>query len=85
MCNCGNNRQTLTQQETKRMNSESFSAPSKKTWADVHFVYTGKTALTVSGNATGKLYRFAKPGEEQAIDFRDAAAMMQVPVLRRVK
>jgi hypothetical protein len=49
-----------------------------------YFEYTGKTALTVIGSATGKHYRFAATGVEVAVDSRDAASMAGVPNLRRI-
>jgi hypothetical protein len=84
MCNCGNKRNEL--------NSPSFSMSARvitKTnrqpiWPDVSFEYTGKTALSIAGNITGKRYRFAHPGDKQLIDYRDASGMRSVAVLRKV-
>jgi YD repeat-containing protein len=50
-----------------------------------YFEYTGKTALTAIGVATGTRYRFASPGTQVAIDSRDAPSMTAVPNLRRTK
>jgi hypothetical protein len=43
----------------------------------------GRTAMTVVGTVTGRVYRFAGPGSTVAIDTRDAASMIAVPNLRR--
>lgn len=53
-------------------------------WPEAFFEYTGKTAITVTGNISGKQYRFNSPGDKQLIDYRDAAGMTKVPVLKRV-
>ena len=82
MCNCGNKRN-----DPVRM--QSFNQPKKiippkpAMWPDTYFEYTGKTGLTVTGNVTGKPYRFGQPGDKQLIDYRDAAAMMRVQVLKK--
>lgn len=83
MCNCGNKRTEYKQQNTV------VSAPLKTVNSGTQqstnsvFEYTGKTALTVMGNITGRRYRFNRTGDLQSIDPRDAAGMMAVPVLRR--
>lgn len=48
------------------------------------FEYVGRTALTVTGPATGMTYRFAVPGARLKIDPRDRLALAKVAVLRRV-
>lgn len=48
------------------------------------FAYLGRTALTVTGPATGLVYRFAAPGARVRVDPRDAVALRRVPVLRVV-
>jgi len=50
----------------------------------VLFEYTGRTALTVTGSVTKRIYRFSFPGNVVSVDFSDAAAMMAVPVLRKI-
>jgi len=50
-----------------------------------YFEYTGKTALTAIGVATGARYRFTSPGAAVAVDSRDAPSMIAVPSLRRTK
>jgi len=46
------------------------------------FTYTGRTALTVTGPATGTVYRFAAAGARLRVDARDAVALRKVPMLR---
>jgi hypothetical protein len=48
------------------------------------FTYLGRTALTVTGPATGLVYRFAAPGTRVRVDPRDAMALRRVPVLRAI-
>lgn len=83
MCNCGNKRTSID----NPLYSASSARPAQqaKMWPDVAFIYTGKSGLTVRGTVTGTQYRFNGPGESLLVDYRDAAAMMQVPVLKRVK
>lgn len=47
------------------------------------FEYVGATGLTATGPITGQRYRFNRPGEQLAVDARDAPALMAVPNLRR--
>jgi hypothetical protein len=85
MCNCGNKRSEFTGRSTA---ASSGSAPAQHAsgsmWPDVNFTYTGQSSLTVTGNVTGKRYRFNAPGEHQLIDYRDAPHMMKVPVLKKI-
>lgn len=46
------------------------------------FEYTGNTAMTVFGPATGSYYRFGKPGARLRIDARDIPYLKGVPNLR---
>jgi hypothetical protein len=48
------------------------------------FTYLGRTALTVTGPATGLVYRFAAPGARVRVDARDAIALRRIPVLQVV-
>ena len=50
----------------------------------VNFQYTGMTALAATGIVTGRKYFFSKPGDIQNVDYRDAAEMMTVPLLKRI-
>ncbi len=53
--------------------------------AYLNFQYTGKTALTVTGNITQNRYRFNFPGDVQAIHSKDATGIMSLPILRRIR
>lgn len=59
------------------------SPPPRPAAAAVAFRYTGSTAVTVVGPASGRTYRFASPGAVEAVDPRDAPSLAAVPVLRR--
>ena len=48
------------------------------------FEYTGGTALTVRGPATGREYRFAHAGARVQVEPQDQASIAQVPKLRRI-
>ena len=48
------------------------------------FEYGGPTALTVIGRATGKHYRFDRPGARVAVEPADRVSIAQVPHLREV-
>jgi hypothetical protein len=85
MCNCGNKRSQLKTQSADRSKQTVIIKPAdQKMWADISFMYTGESALTVTGNVTGRRYRFNEPGEQQMIDYRDASFMLTVPVLKRI-
>lgn len=85
MCNCGNKRNGLVAQSSAlSSNTGAINQPVEKMWPDISFVYTGQSALTITGYISGKRYRFNAPGERQLIDYRDASSMMTVPVLKRV-
>ncbi len=49
----------------------------------VVFVYDGATALTVTGRATQRSYRFPYTGARVAVDVRDVPGMRGIAVLRR--
>lgn len=48
------------------------------------FTYLGRTTLTVTGPATGTVYRFATSGARLRIHPRDVAALKKVGPLRAV-
>jgi hypothetical protein len=50
----------------------------------VFFEYTGRTAMSVIGPATGRRYRFELPGARLEVDLRDRAALTQVPNVKQV-
>lgn len=86
MCNCGNKRESFSNQPSYRLsNRENITQQGNKMWPDANFEYTGKTALSVKGNVSGKNYRFSKPGDVQPVDYRDASSLVAVPVLKRLK
>ncbi|MFT3979685.1 MAG: hypothetical protein QM687_04390 [Ferruginibacter sp.] len=78
MCNCGNKREALV--ASQQFNSSTGGGR----WQDVNFEYTGSTALTVRGNVSGKIYRFAKKGAAVPVDHRDASALISVPFLKKL-
>ena len=78
MCDCGNKREGFTAL------ANNVSTPGKKMWQDVWFMYTGQSALTITGYISGKRYRFNATGAQQLIDYRDASAMINVPVLKKI-
>ena len=82
MCNCGNKRSVLTTASSGM--PQPVQLPTQKAGPDISFMYTGQSALTATGNVTGKRYRFNAPGDQQLVDFRDASSMMMVPVLKRM-
>lgn len=86
MCNCGNKRNSYSNVGKNPLKEPEYSMiPHTKIFSDSHFEYSGKSALTVKGNITGKIYRFEFTGDVRLIDYRDASAMYAVPVLKKVK
>lgn len=83
MCNCGNKRNELSSRSAAQQ-MPTMQPALEQTGPAVSFMYTGQSALTVTGAVTGKRYRFNAPAEQQLIDYRDAALMMSVPVLKRM-
>ena len=83
MCNCGNKRSSLSQQKREAPRSN-MQKPMDSNTPNANFEYTGKTALTVVGNVTGKNYRFSRTGDIQIVDHRDAPGMKIIPVLKRL-
>lgn len=77
MCNCGDKRSQLV------LSSGQPAAPGTGIWSDVWFEYTGRSALTVKGFITGRIYRFPERGAVLQVDYRDAAKMLLVPSLKR--
>lgn len=47
--------------------------------AILHYKYVGRTALTVVSPATGRQYRFDRPGAVQLVDARDRQWLERVP------
>jgi hypothetical protein len=50
----------------------------------VFFEYVGRTGLTVIGPATGRRYRFERPGARLEVDLKDRRSLAGVPHLRQV-
>jgi len=89
MCNCGNKRNSFSQQqknETPKSNVQKSNVQKSlnSNMPNTNFEYTGKTALTVVGNVTGKNYRFSRTGDVQNVDHRDAPGMKMIPVLKKI-
>ena len=53
-------------------------------YSHVFFEYFGQTALTAIGRATGKQYRFDRPGARAAVEPADEPSLRGVPNLRQV-
>lgn len=53
-------------------------------YSHVFFEYVGPTALTAIGRATGKHYRFDRPGARLAVEPADQPSLSGVPHLRLV-
>ena len=51
----------------------------------VPFVYTGNTAMTVTGPASGIQYHFGHPGARLEVDPRDRILLASLRQLRQVK
>jgi hypothetical protein len=58
-------------------------APPRR-YSHVFFEYVGPTALTAVGRATGKHYRFDRPGARVAAEPADEASLRGVPNLRQI-
>ena len=50
----------------------------------VFFEYVGRSGLTVIGPASGRRYRFEKPGARLEVDLKDRRSLAGVPYLRQV-
>lgn len=77
MCNCGDKRSRLA------LSNGRAAAPGSGIWSDVWFEYTGRSAISVKGFITGRMYRFAAQGAVLLVDYRDAAKLLLVPSLKR--
>ncbi|MDE3248920.1 MAG: hypothetical protein KGO82_09695 [Bacteroidota bacterium] len=82
MCNCASKRQDFS--IVQSVDSSNQRVVEARTWPEITFMYTGQTAMTAVGRATGRSYRFRWPGDRQSVDFRDVPGMAGVTVLRRV-
>jgi hypothetical protein len=50
----------------------------------VAFEYVGRTALTVAGPASGRVYRFERTGSRVEVDLRDRRSLAAIPLLRQI-
>ncbi|HEY6979002.1 MAG TPA: hypothetical protein VH396_22055 [Chitinophagaceae bacterium] len=80
MCNCGKKRNEYSRSNALALNNTAAVSNT----SNINFEYTGKTALTVTGNITRKNYRFNYPGHIHTVDHRDVPGMIEVPVLKKV-
>ena len=80
MC-CGGTRTGLGQPPTRPISRDERDAQAGA--PPVRFTYTGRTALSVVGSATRRLYRFEGTGATLAVDRRDAVGLGMVQTLRR--
>jgi hypothetical protein len=53
--------------------------------ADLNLLYYGVSPAAVRGPVTGRLYQFTKLQPVQAVDARDAAAILRTRLFRQVK
>lgn len=81
MC-CGNSRGRLGQGVSGILAPRTIPGLSRP--VGLAFEYVGKTRLVVTGPATGRQYRFDRPGSRLEVDPRDSASVAAVPMLRRV-
>jgi hypothetical protein len=51
----------------------------------MRFEYVGRNGLTARGAVTGRTYRFNFSGDQVVVDQRDAASLLVVPKLRKLK
>ena len=94
MCNCEKKRNELTQQRNVRarpVNNPQHSPlniagqqPAQQNTRTILFQYIGNTALTVTGAATRRNYRFNFPGDVQHVALSDAPAMSTIHMVKKV-
>ncbi len=77
---CGNQRSGM--RATAGPRAQVGARPQRR-YAHAFFRYVGATSITVQGPATGRLYRFARPGASVAVDPRDALSLARLPQLRQ--
>ena len=83
---CGSRRQSsVAGAVAAPVASPAPAAPRAQPDPTATFVYQGGTALTVLGPASGRRYRFERPGAEVHVDLRDVASFAAVPHVRRVR
>jgi hypothetical protein len=58
--------------------------PQAATHSTTVFEYVGRTALTVHGTVSRRVYRFERTGARVDVDSRDVVSLSAVPLLRRI-
>jgi hypothetical protein len=81
MACCGQNRSQISLKGQLVTPGNSVVAQSSPRF---FFEYTGRTAMTVVGSRTGRIYRFGAPGARVEIDVQDVASLAGVPNVVRV-
>ena len=89
MC-CGNRRAALTRTPTppaaRAMHATPAIPTSPARITTIVFEYTGTAnSATVTGPASGRVYRFRERGDKLAVDARDRLALMAMAGLRWVR
>ena len=84
MC-CGRERTQLRTPAKPSVARPANVAQPQRPQSPASFVYTGNTALTVTGPASGIQYRFAHPGARVDADPRDRILLASLRQLRQVK
>lgn len=51
----------------------------------IMFEHVGAGAANVRGPVSGRVYRFARPGDRQRVDARDRPGLSLIPTLRLVR
>jgi hypothetical protein len=84
---CGDRRKNF-QAATPSRRPDSPATPTTTATRDrqftICFEYIGRTGLTVIGGATGRQYRFDRPGSRVIVDPRDRPSLATVPHIRQV-
>jgi hypothetical protein len=85
---CGNRRTqfyaTRPSRPTDSPGAKGTVVPTPARQFTICFEYVGQTGLTAIGGATGRRYRFDRPGSRAIVDPRDRPSLATVPNLRQV-
>lgn len=89
MC-CGNRRAALSRATPSaagtRPSAQAMAAAAPERITTIVFEYTGTAnSATVTGPASGRVYRFRERGDKLAVDARDRLALMAMAGLRWVR
>ncbi|MDQ3022447.1 MAG: hypothetical protein M3R36_18050 [Bacteroidota bacterium] len=84
---CGKRREELHDYYSHENSYSSIAEFSENNFlpGEVSFQYTGEKTMTVIGSVSRKKYFFIKKGDVQFVNCYDAAGMMGVPNIRKVK